>query len=110
VLRIDPSTGKFGIALAFERPTGMPNINNEGFAIAPATYCVDGQKPVYWADDGETDGHAIRSGTLPCAAIAGPPPALAEFPIAVLPAGVLALIGAGFVARRRRRRVVQPQT
>jgi LPXTG-motif cell wall-anchored protein len=28
----------------------------------------------------------------------------------VLPAGVLALIGAGFVARRRRRRVVQPQT
>jgi hypothetical protein len=70
----------------------------------------DGQKPVYWANDGETDGHSIRSGTLPCAAIAGPPPALAEFPIAVLPAGVLALIGAGFVARRRRRWVVQPQT
>jgi hypothetical protein len=110
VLRIDPSSGKFGIALAFERPTGMPNINNEGFAIAPATYCVDGQKPVYWADDSETDGHSIRSGTLPCAAIAGPPPALAEFPIAVLPAGVLALIGAGFVARRRRRRFVQSQT
>jgi hypothetical protein len=83
---------------------------NEGFAIAPATYCVDGLKPVYWADDGETDGYSIRSGTLPCAAIAGPPPALADFPIAALPAGGLALIGAEFVARRRRRWVVQPQT
>ena len=62
------------IALAFERPIGMPNINNEGFAITPDSECVDGSKPVYWADDGETDGHSIRSGTLPCATIAGPPP------------------------------------
>jgi hypothetical protein len=101
VLRIDPSTGKFGIALGFERPAGMPNFNNEGFAIAPATYCVDGFKPVYWADDTEDNGVAIRSGTLPCTAIAGPPPVLAEFPLAVLPAGVLALIGAGLITRRR---------
>jgi hypothetical protein len=104
VLRIDPSTGKFGVTLGFERPTGMPDINNEGFAIAPATYCVDGFKPVYWADDSETAGHSIRSGTLPCAALAGPPPALPEFPIAVLPAGALALIASGFVIRRRRLR------
>jgi hypothetical protein len=102
VLRIDPSTGKFGIALGFERPAGMPNYNNEGFAMAPATYCVDGFKPVYWADDTEDNGVAIRSGTLPCTALVVPPPTVAEFPLAVLPAAVLALIGAGFVLRRRR--------
>jgi uncharacterized protein (TIGR03437 family) len=65
VLRID-STGKFTVARRFERPAGMPNLNNEGFAIAPGTRCIGNVKPVFWADDGETDGHAIRSGTLSC--------------------------------------------
>jgi hypothetical protein len=66
VLRIDATTGKFTVARRFERPTGMPNLNNEGFAIAPATQCTGNTKPVFWADDGETDGHSIRSGTLNC--------------------------------------------
>jgi len=65
VLRID-TTGKFTVARRFERPAGMPNLNNEGFAIAPATLCVGNTKPVFWSDDSETDGHAIRSGTLTC--------------------------------------------
>jgi uncharacterized protein (TIGR03437 family) len=65
VLRID-STGKFTVARRFERPAGMPNLNNEGFAIAPGTQCIANVKPVFWADDGETDGHAIRSGNLSC--------------------------------------------
>jgi hypothetical protein len=65
VLRID-STGKFTVARRFERPTGMPNYNNEGFAIAPAALCVNGRKPVYWADDTEDGGHAIRAGALNC--------------------------------------------
>ena len=67
VLRID-TTGKFTVARRFERPTGMPNLNNEGFAIAPASLCVSNTKPVFWADDSETDGQAIRRGTLPCSA------------------------------------------
>jgi uncharacterized protein (TIGR03437 family) len=67
VLRID-GTGKFTVARRFERPAGMPNLNNEGFAIAPATQCSGGSKPVFWADDSETDGHAVRSGTLTCSA------------------------------------------
>ncbi|MEO5926361.1 MAG: lamin tail domain-containing protein [Bryobacteraceae bacterium] len=66
VLRIDPATGKFIVARRFERPTGMPNLNNEGFAIAPASLCVGGNKPVFWSDDSNTDGHAIRSGSLSC--------------------------------------------
>jgi uncharacterized protein (TIGR03437 family) len=65
VLRID-TTGKFTVARRFERPTGMPNFNNEGFAIAPGALCSGGFKPVFWADDTEDDGHAIRSGTLTC--------------------------------------------
>ena len=65
VLRID-TTGKFNVARRFERPAGMPNFNNEGFAIAPAALFSGGFKPVFWADDTEDDGHAIRSGTLTC--------------------------------------------
>jgi hypothetical protein len=103
VHRIDPATGKFGIALGFERPAGMPNYNNEGFAIAPATYCQDGQKPVYWADDTEDNGVSIRSGTLPCAALGGPGPVLAEFPIAGSGGLVALLIGGAWLLRRRRR-------
>ncbi|MEV8144853.1 lamin tail domain-containing protein [Specibacter sp. NPDC078709] len=59
--------GNFAVTQVFERPTGMPNLNNEGFAIAPAVFCVDGFKPVAYSDDGQTDGHALRTGTMNCA-------------------------------------------
>jgi hypothetical protein len=47
----------------------MPNLNNEGFTIAPAAQCSGGFKPVFWADDAETGGHSLRSGTVSCAAL-----------------------------------------
>ena len=47
----------------------MPNLNNEGFAIAPQDECVDGRKPVFWTDDSNTDAHAIRGGTINCTVI-----------------------------------------
>ena len=65
VLRINAS-GKFEVESVFERPGLMPNLNNEGFAIAPVTECVGNQRPVFWADDSETGGHAIRRGSLNC--------------------------------------------
>lgn len=68
VLRID-GTGKFVVAGAFQRPAGMPNFNNEGFAITPGSECVSGFRPVFWADDTEDNGHAIRSGSLSCSPI-----------------------------------------
>jgi len=107
VLRINPSTGRFGIAFLFDRPAGMPNLNNEGFAIASATECVNNRKPVYWADDSETGGHALRSGNLPCAALMAPPPGqVPEFPLALLPAGMAtALLGGCWWLSRRRRLV-----
>ncbi|HWU59617.1 MAG TPA: lamin tail domain-containing protein [Microbacteriaceae bacterium] len=58
--------GHFAVQSVFERPAGMPNINNEGFTTAPQAECVNGLKPVFWSDDGETDGHALRAGTIQC--------------------------------------------
>ena len=62
-----PDAGRFVVTNTYARPSGMPNLNNEGFAIAPRAECVGGLKPVFWVDDGNTDGHARRSGTLNCA-------------------------------------------
>lgn len=48
----------------YARPAGMPDINNEGFATAPASLSVDGQRPVWWFADGFAS-EALRTGTLP---------------------------------------------
>lgn len=61
-----PTKGKFVVTHTFDRPATMPNINNEGFAIAPQSECAAGQKFVFWSDDGETGGHSIRRATVPC--------------------------------------------
>lgn len=58
------TSGAFAVAARHDRPTGMPNLNNEGFALAPQ--CVGGSRLAVWADDGETDGHALRAGTTTC--------------------------------------------
>lgn len=58
--------GVFVMAEAYDRPAGMPNLNNEGLAIAPRAGCVDGTKEVLWSDDGDTDGHSLRAGTITC--------------------------------------------
>ncbi len=65
VFRID-STGKFVAAGGFERPSGMPNFNNEGFTITPLSECFGNLRPVFYADDTEDNGHSIRQGTLRC--------------------------------------------
>jgi len=46
----------------------MPNLQNEGIAIAPESQCSAGQKSFWWTDDGATDGHALRADTIPCGA------------------------------------------
>jgi LPXTG-motif cell wall-anchored protein len=63
--------GRFVGVAAYERPTGMPNLNNEGFVVMPQSQCVGGSKPVYYADDAATDGHALRAGTIDCT-VGGP--------------------------------------
>jgi hypothetical protein len=73
------NAGNFVATNAYERPTGMADLNNEGFAITPQAECVAGLKPVFWADDGNTDSHALRTGTLNCTVPATPtPPPVAD--------------------------------
>ncbi|WEO78828.1 lamin tail domain-containing protein [Cryobacterium sp. SO2] len=58
--------GRFTVATVYERPASMPNINNEGFAIAPQGSCTTGSTSAFWADDSNTGGFAIRAGSLDC--------------------------------------------
>lgn len=60
------SAGSFTTTAIHDRPAGMADLNNEGFSVAGAGECAGGVKPVYWSDDGNTGGHALRRGTLSC--------------------------------------------
>jgi len=60
------NAGSFVVTNVFERPAGLPNVNNEGFAITPQKECVGGLKAVFWSDDDNTAMHALRAGTLNC--------------------------------------------
>jgi hypothetical protein len=66
---LDPASSTRGRFVALNRyagPSTMPNLQNEGIAIAPESECVGGQKPFFWSDDAETNGHALRADTIPC--------------------------------------------
>lgn len=58
--------GRFRVTATYDRPSKLPNVNLEGFAISPN--CVNGKKVVLWSDDDNTSGHALRSGSLNCTA------------------------------------------
>ncbi|MCZ4500245.1 MAG: cell wall protein [Marmoricola sp.] len=65
LLKVDAG-GSFVVDTAYDRPVGMPNLNNEGLAVAPQSRCVSGKKEVLWSDDGDTDGHSLRRGSIAC--------------------------------------------
>jgi Lamin Tail Domain len=69
VFRVSPVTGNFTRVALFDRPTGLSNINNEGFTFAPLAECAAGTRRAFWADDNNTLGNALRQGSLPCAAV-----------------------------------------
>ncbi len=58
--------GRFAVRRVFDRPSSLPNINNEGITFAPETECVAGKKSFFWSDDDQTDGHALRRDAIPC--------------------------------------------
>ncbi|MFI9380778.1 lamin tail domain-containing protein [Kutzneria sp. NPDC052558] len=60
------AAGSFAVTAVYNRPSGMPNYNNEGFSLSGADECVSGSKPVYWSDDTNDSGHALRRGTITC--------------------------------------------
>jgi hypothetical protein len=60
--------GRFIVRRQFDRPSTLPNVNNEGIAIAPETECSGGFKAFFWSDDNATGGHSLRRDTIPCGA------------------------------------------
>lgn len=65
-----PLAGSFRPVHAYENPAGMTDsIANEGLAFATADLCVDGLKPVFYADDANTGGRALREGRIACDAV-----------------------------------------
>ena len=58
--------GSFSNIATFNRPSTMPNYNNEGFSLLPDSECVSGMKAVFWSDDDCDNGHAIYQDTVPC--------------------------------------------
>lgn len=58
--------GGFAVDRIFNRPTGLANLNLEGFALAPDSTCVDGVKQVVRSDDGNNGGHSLWAGTVSC--------------------------------------------
>jgi hypothetical protein len=68
------ATGAIVPQVRYARPAdptaGLPNVNIEGFAIAPGSTCVNHVRAVAWSDDGISaaghQGHALYRGTFPC--------------------------------------------
>ena len=60
--------GAFTATPVYEAPAAADTgLANEGFAIADAATCVDGSRATFYADDNDTDGYSLRTGTFPCA-------------------------------------------
>lgn len=64
LLKIDDSG--FAVDRVYNRPTGLANLNLEGFALAPDSTCIDGVKQVVRSDDGNNGGHSLWAGTVSC--------------------------------------------
>jgi hypothetical protein len=58
--------GRFSLRGLFAHPTGLPDTNHEGIALAPESECEAGSKSFFWADDNDTDGYSIRQGSVRC--------------------------------------------
>jgi LPXTG-motif cell wall-anchored protein len=56
--------GRFTVDKYYARPANLPNYNLEGFAVAPVSTAVGGQRQVLWSDDGNRFGHSLWAGTI----------------------------------------------
>jgi hypothetical protein len=67
--RVDSKTrGRFVVTRQFQRPSSLPDSNNEGIAIGSAKDCKNGFKPFFWTDDADAAGYSLRRDAIPCAA------------------------------------------
>jgi hypothetical protein len=63
---VSTSYGKFVQRKIIDRPTGLPNSNNEGFTIAPDAQCTGGFRAAFWSDDNNLNSHSLRQGQISC--------------------------------------------
>ncbi|MEN9580756.1 MAG: hypothetical protein RJA70_3765 [Pseudomonadota bacterium] len=63
---LSPTRGRLVVKARYNAPAGLPNSNNEGFALQPEAECVGGAKQTFWSDDANFGMHALRQGTIPC--------------------------------------------
>ena len=67
----DVQDGAFTLASLYEAPADADRtLANEGFAISGR--CVDGARATFHADDNDTNGASLRTGTYPCDATTEP--------------------------------------
>ncbi len=67
----DVQDGAFTLASLYEAPANADRtLANEGFAISGR--CVDGARATFYADDNDTNGSSLRTGTYPCDATTEP--------------------------------------
>ena len=59
--------GRFVVRRQFQRPSSLPNSNNEGIATAPGSECNGGFKRFFWTDDADEGDFSLRTDLLPCA-------------------------------------------
>lgn len=101
------TAGSFVTDVVYARPAGLPNVNIEGFAIAPQSTCTNGSREVVWSDDGISaaghEGHALYSGTYPCTL--SPPAEIPEASLSILLTMTGVITGAAVILIQRRRRV-----
>lgn len=64
-----PTQGRFVLRRMFDRPSTLPDTNNEGIAIGPQSECVNGFKPFFWSDDNDKDGFSLRKDAIPCGSL-----------------------------------------
>lgn len=58
--------GHFVLRAVVPAPSAIKNMNNEGLAIAPAAECQNDRRAIYWTDDDNTGGYALRKGSINC--------------------------------------------
>lgn len=59
--------GQFILKRLYDRPSTLPDSNNEGIAIG--SECVSGFKPFFWSDDNDKDGFSLRKDAIPCTSL-----------------------------------------
>jgi len=65
--------GVFTLDTVFEAPADASRtLANEGFAISDV--CTSGSRATFYADDNDTDGFSLRTGTFPCTVETTPTP------------------------------------